>query len=70
MRDSIFAFFHFFLLVGIIVYAFYLLAQGDTSRFGLIAGCLIVYYLLVLHKPVKKEIRRRREERKNKEGMH
>ncbi len=68
MGDWIFAFFHLFMLVGIIGYAFYLLVQGNTFRFGLIVGCLFAYYFLVLHKSVKKEIRRRREERKNREG--
>ncbi len=68
MADWIFAFFHLFLLVGITAYAFYLLAQGYTSRFGLIVVCLFAYYFLALHKSVKKEIKRRREERKNREG--
>jgi len=68
MGDWIFAFFHLFLLVGISGYAFYLLAQGNTFRFGLIVVCLFAYYFLVLHKSVKKEIKRRREERKNREG--
>jgi len=67
MGDWIFAFFHLFLLIGITGYAFYLLAQGDTFRFGLIVACLFAYYFLVLHKSVRKEIRRRREERRDKE---
>jgi hypothetical protein len=69
MGDLIFAFFHLFLLAGIIVYAFYSLIQGNSFRFGLIFVCLIAYYFLVLHKPVKTEIRRKREEKK-KEGGH
>jgi len=60
MSDWIFAFVHLFVLVAIIAYAFVLLAQGNTFRFGLIAICLIAYYFLVLHKPVKREIERRR----------
>ena len=67
MGDWLFAFFHLFLLIGIVAYAFYALIQGNTLRFGLIVVCLIVYYFLVLHKPVKTEIKRRREERTNKE---
>jgi hypothetical protein len=69
MGDWIFAFFHLFLLVGVISYAIYLLIQGDMSRFGLIVVCLMAYYFLVLHKPVKTEIKRRREEKKSREGM-
>ncbi len=64
MVDWIFAFFHLFLLIGITAYALYSLAQGNTFRFGLIIAFLIAYYFLVLHKPVKKEIQRRREEKK------
>jgi hypothetical protein len=60
MSDWIFAFVHLFLLIAIIVYALVSLAQGNTFRFGLIAVCLIIYYLVVLHKPVKREIERRR----------
>jgi len=70
MGDWIFAFFHLFLLIGITIYAFYSLIQGNTFRFGLIVVCLIFYYFLALHKPVKTEITRRREERKNKEGTN
>jgi hypothetical protein len=64
MVDWIFAFFHLFLLIGITGYAFHSLIQGNTSRFGLIIVFLIVYYVFVLHKPVKKEIERRREFKK------
>lgn len=60
MSDWIFAFFHLFLLIGIIIYAFVALVQGNTFRFGLIMICLIGYYFLVLHKPVKREIERRK----------
>ena len=60
MSDWIFAFFHLFLLIGIIIYAFVTLIQGNAFRFGLIMICLIGYYFLVLHKPVKREIERRK----------
>ncbi|MGD9345993.1 MAG: hypothetical protein PVH84_09045 [Candidatus Aminicenantes bacterium] len=69
MGDWIFAFFHLFLLIGITAYAFYSLIQGNTHRFGLIVVCLVAYYFLVLHKPVKAEIKRRREEKKKRDGM-
>jgi hypothetical protein len=60
MSDLIFAFVHLFLLIAIVVYAFVSLAQGNTLRFSLIAVCLVIYYFIVLHKPVKKEIERRK----------
>jgi hypothetical protein len=69
MGDWIFAFFHLFLLIGITVYALISLIQGNTFRFGLIVVCLGVYYLLVLNKPVKAEIKRRREEKEKREGQ-
>lgn len=68
MGDLIFAFFHLILLIGIIAYAVFSLIQGNTFRFGLIAVCLLAYYFIVLHKPVKMEIRRKRAEKKNREG--
>ena len=60
MSDWIFAFVHLFLLIAIIVYAFVSLVQGNMFRFGLIAVCLIIYYFVVLHQPVKREIERRK----------
>lgn len=58
--DYVFSFFHIFLLVAIIIYAFSFLFQGDIPRFALISACLTGYYFLVLHKNVKKEIQRKR----------
>lgn len=60
MSDWIFAFFHLFLLIGILGYAIFALIHGNIPRFGLITLLLIVYYFLVLHKPVKKEIQRKK----------
>jgi hypothetical protein len=60
MFDWIFAFFHLFLLIGLVVYAFFSLFQGNTLRFFFIMVLLVGYYFLVLHKPVRKEIERRR----------
>jgi len=65
MFDWIFAFFHLVLLIGLIVYAVFSLFKGNNFRFGLIIICLIVYYFLVLHKGVKKEIERKQKKRKN-----
>lgn len=60
MADWIFAFFHLFLIIFIIGYAVYSLILGNVLRFFLIMGGLTLYYFIVLHKPVKKEIKRRR----------
>jgi hypothetical protein len=65
MFDYIFAFFHLFLLIGLVGYAFYsLLIQGNTFRFALIIVCLVAYYFLALHKNVKKEIQQKRKKKK------
>ncbi|MCK4430066.1 MAG: hypothetical protein KAW19_02075 [Candidatus Aminicenantes bacterium] len=66
MSDWIFAFFHLFLLIGVVLYAFYNLFQGNTLRFGIIIISFIGYYFLVLHKPVKKEIERKRKNKTEK----
>ena len=60
MFDWIFAFFHLFLLIGIVIYAFYSLFEGNMLRFAILTALLIGYYFLVLHKSVKKEIERKR----------
>jgi hypothetical protein len=64
MSDWIFAFFHLFLLIGVVLYAFYSLYLGNSARFFLLIACLAAYYLIVLHKPVKKELERRRKIKK------
>jgi len=64
MFDYIFAFFHLFLLIGLLGYAFYFLIQGNAFRFALIIVCLTGYYFLALHKNVKKEIHRKRKNKK------
>jgi len=63
MSDWLFAFFHLALLAGVTIYAFVALFQGNTLRFGIIAICLLGYYFLVLHKPVKKEMERKRKKK-------
>ena len=54
MFDYLFAFFHLFLLIGLLGYAFYSFIQGNTLRFALIIVCLLGYYFFALHKNVKK----------------
>jgi Flp pilus assembly protein TadB len=61
LGDTIFAFFHLILLIAVIIYAVASLVQGNGLRFAVIMVCLVLYYFLVLHKPVLKEIRRKRE---------
>ncbi|MGB2906489.1 MAG: hypothetical protein WBB73_05285 [Candidatus Aminicenantaceae bacterium] len=62
MADWIFAFFHLFLLIGVIGYAFYsIIFYGNVQRFALILVCLVIYYFFVLHKPVRQEIARRKQ---------
>jgi len=63
MYDWIFSFFHLFLLLGVVFYAFFSLLKGNYLRFVVIILLLTVYYFLVLHKAVRKEIERKRKER-------
>ena len=58
--DWVFAFFHLFLLTGIVIYAVYSLIIGNILRFTLIFVGLTLYYFFVLHKNVRKEIKRRK----------
>jgi hypothetical protein len=60
MFDYIFAFFHLILLLGLLGYAVFSLLEGNVLRFSLISICLVGYYFLVLHKNVRKEIKRKR----------
>lgn len=60
MGDLIFAFFHLFLLLGAVGYTIYALIIGNYGRAAMMAAILILYYFLVLHKAVKKEIERKK----------
>ena len=60
MFDWIFAFVHFFLLLGLLGYAFYSLIIKNFGRGVLLLVFLALYYLFVLHKAVKKEIARKK----------
>ncbi|MGB8952893.1 MAG: hypothetical protein WCC06_09565 [Candidatus Aminicenantales bacterium] len=62
--DWVFSFVHLALLLGILVYAGVALIQANIARFGVVFGCLIGYYVLVLHPAVKKEIERKRKKDK------
>jgi hypothetical protein len=60
MSDTIFAIVHLFVLLGVLGYAVLSIVRGNVARGGLILILLAVYYFLVLHKAVRKEIARKR----------
>jgi len=62
----IFAFIHLFLLLGILILAFYSLFQGNVLRFAIIIALLTVYYFIALHKNVMEEIKRKKKKKKKK----
>ena len=59
MSDTIFAIVHLFVLLGVLGYAVLSIVRGNVARGGLILVLLAVYYFLVLHKAVSKEIARK-----------
>ena len=63
LGDTAFAVAHVLALVAVFVYGLVALIGGNIPRFALVGGGLVVYYFLVLQKPVKNEIARRREGR-------
>jgi hypothetical protein len=60
MSDTIFAIVHLFVLLGVLGYAILSIVRGNVARGGLILILLAVYYFLILHKAVRKEIARKR----------
>src|SRR5512136_150954 len=63
LGDTVFAVAHMLALIAVFIYGLVALIGGNTPRFALVMGGLTLYYFLVLHKPVKNEIARRREGR-------
>ena len=59
----VFAFFHLFLLLGILGWAVVSLIHGNVGRAALIAVCLTAYYFIALHDQVKKEIAQKRKKK-------
>lgn len=59
MSDTIFAIFHLFVLLGVLGYSVVSIVRGNVARGGLILVLLAVYYFLILHKAVRKEIARK-----------
>jgi hypothetical protein len=62
--DKIFPFLHLGGLAAALVYAFVSLARGNVPRFFLILTLLAIYYIFLLHPAVKKEIARRKAQKK------
>jgi hypothetical protein len=60
MSDTVFALLHLAALAAILAYAVFCLFTGSAGRGGLLLLLLAIYYFLVLHKAVRKEIARRR----------
>jgi len=60
LGDTLFAIIHLLALAGLVIYALVALVQGNSLRFAVLMGGLALYYVLVLHKPVRREIDRKR----------
>jgi hypothetical protein len=60
LGDTIFAIVHVIALIAVFVYGLVGLIQRNTGRFAIVCGGLALYYFLVLHKAVIKEIGRKR----------
>jgi len=61
---TIFALVHLVLLIAVAVYGLFSLVKGNLFRFVFIFALLIAYYFLVLHQNVKKEMVRKKSQRK------
>jgi len=60
LGDTIFAIVHVLALIAVFIYGVIGLVQRNTGRFAVVCGGLVLYYFLVLHKAVRKEIHRKR----------
>jgi hypothetical protein len=60
LGDTIFAIVHVIALIAVFIYGLVGLIQHNTRRFAVVCGGLVLYYFLVLHKAVSKEIDRKR----------
>ncbi len=58
--DTAFALFHLGLVLAALAFGVYSLAAGATARGIYFLAALALYYVLVLHGPVRREIARRR----------
>ena len=60
MLNTTVAFLHLGALLAAVGYAVVSLVQGNVPRFGLIVVLLAIYYVLLLHPAVVKEIKRKK----------
>jgi small-conductance mechanosensitive channel len=60
LGDTIFAVAHVLALIAVLIYGIIGLAQRNTARFAVVIAGLVLYYVLVLHKAMVKEIHRKR----------
>ncbi len=60
LGDTLFAVVHLLALIAVFLYGVVALVRGNRGRFAIVMAGLVVYYFVVLHKPVRKEIARRR----------
>lgn len=60
MFNTIVAFLHLGALLAAVGYAVVSLVRGNLPRFGLIVVLLAIYYVLLLHPAVVKEVKRKR----------
>ncbi|MGB9836474.1 MAG: hypothetical protein ACPLRX_07025 [Candidatus Saccharicenans sp.] len=66
MFEWVFALLHLFLFLGLIGLSVYSVVRGQWFSGLLLLAFLVVYYLVVLHPGVKKEIERKRKKKKRK----
>ena len=60
LGDTIFAIVHVIALIAVFIYGLAGLIQRNTGRFAIVCGGLVLYYFLVLHKALRKEVGRKR----------
>jgi len=66
MLSWIFAFVHLILFVGLLFYSIFLLLTGHWMSGIILLSFLLIYYFIVLHPAVRKEIKRKRKSDKKK----
>jgi|YelNatPaOPRAMG01_1025707.scaffolds.fasta_scaffold14346_6 ABC-type antimicrobial peptide transport system permease subunit len=68
MFEWVFAFLHFFLFLGLLLFSVYSIIRGQWFSGLLLLAFLVAYYLVVLQAAVKKEIERKKKKKKKKTG--
>jgi len=64
LGDTIFSVVHLIGIAAVFVYGMVALVQRNLPRFGIVMGGLALYYFLILHTPVTREIARKRAARR------